>query len=68
MSSVEKVVHKLLISLVFTLVNWVIVDNLIVEIPFWKYLIIELFLVISMKFYTFTTRKLDQDGRNTDSE
>lgn len=67
MSSVEKVVHKLLISLVFTLVNWVIVDNFIVEVPFWKYLIIEVFLVISMKFYTFTTLKIDRYGRNTDS-
>ena len=59
MSSVEKVVHKLLISIVFTVLNWIVVDFLIVDISFWRYLIIELFLVISLKFYTFTTRKLD---------
>jgi hypothetical protein len=59
MSSVEKVVNKLLISLVFTALNWVVVDFFIVDVSFWRYLIIELFLVISLKFYTFTTRKLN---------
>lgn len=59
MSSVEKVVHRLLISIVFTVFNWIVIDFFIVDLPFWKYLIIELFLVISLKFYTFTTRKLN---------
>jgi hypothetical protein len=59
MSSVDKVVHRLLISLVFTALNWVVVDFLIVDVSFWRYLIIELFLVVSLKFYTFTTRKLN---------
>lgn len=55
----EKVVHRLLISLVFTAINWVLIDWLIVEIPFWRYLIVEVFLVVSLKFYTFTIRKLN---------
>jgi hypothetical protein len=59
MSSVEKVVNRLLISLVFTALNWIVVDFFIVEISFWRYLIIELFLVVSLKFYTFTTRKMN---------
>lgn len=59
MSSVEKVVNRLLISLVFTALNWVVVDFFIVDVSFWRYLIIELFLVISLKFYTFTTRKMN---------
>lgn len=58
MSKFERVIHKLLISLVFSVLNWIVVDWLIVELPFWKYIIIELFLVVSMKFYIFTTRKL----------
>lgn len=58
MSSVEKVVHRLLISIVFTVLNWIVIDFFIVDLPLWRYLIIELFLVISLKFYTFTTRKL----------
>jgi len=59
MSSVEKVVNRLLISLVFTALNWVVVDFFIVDVSFWRYLIIELFLVVSLKFYTFTTRKMN---------
>lgn len=59
MSSVEKVVNRLLISLVFTALNWIVVDFFIVDVSFWRYLIIELFLVISLKFYTFTTRKMN---------
>jgi hypothetical protein len=59
MSSVEKVVNRLLISLVFTALNWIVVDFFIVEISFWRDLIIELFLVVSLKFYTFTTRKMN---------
>lgn len=58
MSPVEKVIHKLGISLLFTIVNWVIVDNFIVDISFLRYLFIELLLVVSMKFSIFTTRKL----------
>lgn len=59
MSSREKAIHRLLISIVFTLFNWMIVDWLIVDISVWRYLIIEVFLVISMKFYIFTTRKMN---------
>lgn len=58
MSPVEKGIHRFLISALFTLLNWVIVDNLIVTISFWKYLIVEVLLVVSMKFSIFTTRKL----------
>jgi hypothetical protein len=58
MSKVEKAVHRLLISIVFSVVNWILIDWLIIELPLWKYFLIELFLVISMKFYIFTTRKM----------
>jgi hypothetical protein len=59
MSPQEKRIHRALISLVFSLINWLLVDLFLVELPFWKYFIIELFLVISMKFYIFTTRKMN---------
>lgn len=59
MSSIERVINRLLISLLFTMLNWVLVDWLIVELPLWKYIIIELFLIVSMKFYIFTTRKMN---------
>jgi hypothetical protein len=58
MSNVEKIIHRLFISLVFSIMNWMLIDWLIIELPVWKYFVIELFLVISMKFYIFTTRKM----------
>lgn len=59
MSVTERQIHRALISLVFSVINWILIDLLLVELPFWKYFIIELFLVVSMKFYIFTTRKLN---------
>lgn len=58
MSSIEKELHKLLISLCFSVLTWLIVDHFIVDLPLWKYFIIELLLVISWKFSIFTTRKM----------
>lgn len=58
MTSVEKVIHKLFLSLVFTIINWIVIDQLIVEITFIKYIFVEVLLLVSMKFYIFTTRKL----------
>lgn len=58
MSPTERRIHKALISLVFSFLNWMAIDYFLIDIPFWKYLIIELFLVFSMKFYIFTTRKM----------
>lgn len=59
MSPTEKTVHKLVLSIIYALFNWMIVNWLVVELSFWKYLIIELFLLVSMKFYIFTTRKMN---------
>jgi len=58
MSISEKMIHRFLISLVFSLFNWVIIDHFIVELAFVKYIFVELFLLVSMKFYIFTTQKL----------
>lgn len=59
MSRYEKAIHRFFIGLVFSVVNWILIDQFLVELPLWKYIIIELFLVISMKFYIFTTRKMN---------
>lgn len=58
MSIYEKTINKLIISLLFTIMNWIIINNFIVEIIYWKYLFIEILLVVSMKLSIFTTRKL----------
>ena len=57
MTIIEKIINHLLLGVLFTLVNWMIVDALIIEVPFYKYFLIELILVISMKIYKFTLTK-----------
>lgn len=59
MSAVEKLLHKLFISLVFSIINWVVIDSLIVEISIARYFFVEVLLLVSMKFYIFTTRKFN---------
>jgi hypothetical protein len=55
----EKVIHSFLLSMVFTLVNWTIVSNFIIpDLPFFKYLLIEILLVVSLKLFIFTKLKL----------
>lgn len=44
--------------MVFTLFNWVVIDYFIVDISFIKYIFVEVLLLVSMKFYIFTTHKL----------
>lgn len=57
MTIFEKTVHHLLLSVLFTLINWFIVDYFIINITFIKYFIIEIILVLSLKFYKFTLTK-----------
>lgn len=55
----EKVIHSFLLSMVFTLANWAIVSNFIIpDLSFFKYIFIEIALVISLKLFIFTKLKL----------
>lgn len=65
MSRMEKGIHRLFISLVFSLLNWIIIDNLIVELSVGKYIIVEIILVISMKFSIFTIRKFNLHDKHS---
>lgn len=58
MTQKEKVFHNITLAIFFSIVNWLIVDNLIIPISFWKYLIIELMFVLSQKLFKFTVLKL----------
>jgi hypothetical protein len=58
MGKYEKALNKTIISLIFSLLNWIIVNRFIIEIPFYKYFIIEILLIVSMKIFIFTTQKL----------
>jgi hypothetical protein len=58
MSIREKFLHGFIISILLSIVNWFIIDKLIINIPLWKYFILELIFVVSMKLYKFTLQKL----------
>jgi hypothetical protein len=58
MSVREKFLHGFIISILLSVVNWFIIDKLIINIPLWKYFILELIFVVSMKLYKFTLQKL----------
>jgi len=53
----EKMIHTLVLSLMFSIISWLVVDNLIIDISFLKYFLIEIILIISLKFYKFTIQK-----------
>lgn len=57
MTVIEKIINHLLLGALFTITNWMIVDAFIIKVPFYKYFLIELILVLSMKIYKFTLRK-----------
>jgi hypothetical protein len=40
-------------------INWIIVNFLIINIPFWKYFFVEIIFLVSYKLYTFTLSKLN---------
>jgi hypothetical protein len=55
----ENMIHRLMIGTLFTIMNYFLVNNLIINISFSKYFLIELILVLSMKLFKFTVNKLD---------
>jgi hypothetical protein len=58
MKQYEKVIHKILLSALFSLLCWIIVKNFIIEINFFRYFLIELILILSMRLLKFTLIKL----------
>lgn len=59
MNKFEKGIHSLIIGALFTIMNWFLVKNFIINITFGKYFFIELILVLSMKLFKFIIHKLD---------
>lgn len=57
MGKYEKAINKTILSVLFSILNWTIISKFIIEIPFYKYFIIEILLIVSMKIYIFTTQK-----------
>jgi hypothetical protein len=58
MTKYEKLIHRFIISMFFSLISWLIINNLIVDVYFYKYMIIEILLLVMLKLSTLLTKKL----------
>jgi hypothetical protein len=56
----EKVALQLLSSILLSVTMWTIVNNFIINIGFWKYLIIELLLLFLFRIYIFVHQRIDR--------
>jgi hypothetical protein len=45
------------LAMLLSLLSWMLVDKLIIEISFWKYILVEIILVVIHTFYKFVTSK-----------
>ena len=61
---------RLGLSTLFSLTNWLIIYFLIVQVNFFKYLFIEMLLLLSAKIYLMTANKIFKinDTTGTDSD
>jgi hypothetical protein len=58
MGKYEKALNKTILSVLFSILNWALINKFLIEIPFYKYFIIEILLIVSMKIFIFTTQKI----------
>jgi len=58
MQRFEKIVHTFLLGMLFSVVSWLVIKNLIVEMNFIRYFIIEIFIVGMLKLSTYINQKL----------
>ena len=47
----EKIFHSFIISVLFSLLNWFIIKNLIIDVTIIEYIFIEIVLVVSIKLF-----------------
>jgi hypothetical protein len=59
MTTIEKIIHHLLVAFLFSIINWFIIDNFVIKISFIMYFIVEIILAISLKICKFTIQKLN---------
>lgn len=57
MGKYEKALNKTVLSVLFSILNWKLITTFLIEVPFYKYFIIEILLIVSMKIFIFTTQK-----------
>lgn len=57
MGKYEKALNKTVLSILFSILNWKLITTFLIEVSFYKYFIIEILLIVSMKIFIFTTQK-----------
>lgn len=55
----EKLINTIILSIVVSVINWIIIDKLILKMSIFQYFFVEIFLLLSLKTYIFAKRKLD---------
>jgi hypothetical protein len=54
----EKIMLMILASVVMSLVCWTLINNLIISVTFFEYILIEFLLVFAYKSYTFVVKQI----------
>jgi hypothetical protein len=57
MKTYAKVIHRIILSTLFSILTWIIVKSFIIEITFLRYFLVELILYFSMNLLKFTLQK-----------
>lgn len=58
-----KVLNKIIIGILFSILSWTIIDKLIVELPLWKYIIIEILIITIFKIELILASKYIENDR-----
>lgn len=58
-----KTLNKTIISTLFSLLSWTIIDKLIITMPLWKYVIIEMLIIVIFKINLVITSKYIENDR-----
>lgn len=53
-----KLIHRMILGCFFTVANWLIVKEFIVNLTLIEWIFIEIILAVSFKLYIFTVTKL----------
>jgi len=58
-----KVLNKIIIGILFSILSWTIIDKLILELPLWKYIIIEILIITIFKIELILASKFIENDR-----
>ena len=51
-------IHRLVLSILFSIINWKLVDLILIDIPIWKYFIIEFSILGMVRLLIYTYEML----------